>query len=353
MNKSLQIAYPVCFSLIIIFLITSSIAVDLQKSFVPFTGERILRFSASTIQYDPELFGKVTPTEEEPPPGICIGSGGHPCICTNCKCCTSECPPCKSSPVLSGGVYQRIDTDFSLPGRGFSYDFSRHYYSSGKNIASLGIAWSSPLDTALIIVGEQRAYFQFEQTTVEFDGNRSANCADFYHTLNYSRKMLLKGVELADGCNYLLIDYDNERKYYFYKDQLLENSPYPLKGLLKKVCDYNGNCWLYKYKDWSDTGTIAPMIAPERVDNTSLDIEGNDAPNNVWAKFYYSPLEFPYPDTDSFIQLIDHIEDSNGRTWYYTYNVEVINAQQQHYMFVGAQRSLSPLGRGVDGKNWR
>ena len=190
MKKSLQIAYPVCFSLILFFLITSSTAVDLQKSFVPFTGERILRFSASTIQYDPELFGKVTPTEEEPPPGICIGSGGHPCICTNCKCCTSDCPPCKSSPVLSGGVYQRIDTDFSLPGRGFSYDFNRHHYSSGKNIASLGIAWSSPLDTALIIVGETRAYFQFEQTTVEFDGNRSANCADIYHALNYSRRML-------------------------------------------------------------------------------------------------------------------------------------------------------------------
>ena len=119
-----------------------------------------------------------------------------------------------------------------------------------------------------------------------------------------------------------------------------------MKGTLKKVCDYYGNCWVYTHGDLTGQG----MIAPIRVDNTSLNAQGDDAPNNVYAEFHYVAVDFPYPDIDSFIQLIDHIDDSTGRTWYYTYNVEVINAQQQHYMFVGAQGAYPRLEEVLMGK---
>ena len=122
---------------------------------------------------------------------------------------------------------------------------------------------------------------------------------------------------------------------------MFSNSQYPMKGMLKKVCDYYDNCWVYTYTDLTGQG----MIAPSRVDNTSA-----GTLNNVWAKFWYLPVVFPYPNTTSFIQLLDHIDDSTGRTWSYTYNVEIINAQQQHYMFVGAQGAYPRLEKVSMGK---
>src|SRR4030042_429585 len=317
------------------FFISSAIAysVDFQKAFVPFSGDLERTISASTIHYDGSRGGKKA-IEEDPPSGVCIGMGDYPCICTNCDCCTTDLPPCKASPVLAGGAYERQDTDFVLQGKGFSYDFTRYYYSSNKDIGSAGLAWKTRLDTGLVIVGDTKASFQTPQSTVAFTGTASAICEDKYTVADNSRIMLIKGELLTGGeCYYVVYDYDNERKYIFYKNQL-HNDQYEKRGLLQSECDYYNNCWVYTYEDLSENGSLAPI----RVDNISQGLS-----TGVWARFYYiKPIEYTLEE-DLEPYVLFEIHDNYKRQWSYSYNVHMVNYQQHVYVFIAVEGAYPRL----------
>jgi Domain of unknown function (DUF6531) len=324
------------FFLIIMILFASTtfiLAIDPLKSFIPFSGDLTVAYTASTIQYNDTI--KInTSILEEPPPTLCIGSGGPPCVCTNCKCCTSDCPACKASPVITGGAYERRDTDFTIQGRGFPFDFTRYYYSSGRSIGSLGLAWASILDVSLIMVGQTRAYFQTERETIEFSGSDSSDCTEIsYGIPDKSKNMIISGIVLADNeCYYKLTDYDSERIYIFYKDAKF-NGQYDMKGQLKKECDYYSNCWEFEYHDLTGSGRIAVHYVKNYSGTTF---------NNAYAEFSYLPLEFPYPGQTESPYLLSEIHsyesgDTAGRIWQYLYETELVNYAESAYTFIGAQ----------------
>src|SRR4030042_1518276 len=155
-----------CLVIILIVLLCQQAvyAVNVQNSLIPFSGDISKRYTASTVHFDQSKY-RGSFIEEAPPEGVCIGSGDYPCICTNCKCCTTECRPCKTSPVISGSGYERVETDLVVQGKGFPYQFTRYYLSANKNIGSLGLAWYSNLDIGLVVVGDLKAYFQDKKTS--------------------------------------------------------------------------------------------------------------------------------------------------------------------------------------------
>jgi hypothetical protein len=216
---------------------------------------RISRYSSSC--YEKKQRERRSQEQAPPNPQDDFSSGGWYSNCNDDNCCTTDCPPCKASPVLTGGSYERNDVDFTLQGKGFSFDFTRYYYSSNRNIGSIGLAWTTRLDRALIIVGSlsERAYFQTGQNSIEFVKISTPTCSDCYEVVDKKKTMLIKSETIGTINYYVLYDYDAERKYVFFKS-VVGGEP-SSRGLLKAECDYYKNCWVYRYEEIKE-GALAP-----------------------------------------------------------------------------------------------
>ncbi len=274
--------------------------------------------------------------DEIPNPKPCLASGGPYSPCREGKCCTSDCPPCKASPVVTGGAYERFDTDFSLQGKGFPFQFSRYYLSANKNISSVGFSWFSPLDLSLItITNTYTAYFQSIKETIQLNGNSPLLCDSNSYYKDEKNNFLLKAITINQTddpdskCYFVLTDYQNEKKYIFFKDQKFNNL-FPLNGLIKAICDYYSNCWIFQY---SDISSNQGMLAPTYIYNAT-----NWINNGIYINLHY--LTEP-----SFFGLLDYITDCYGRKFIYYYDELIALYEENQGYMIGAQGSYIRLRR--------